>query len=178
MLSNLVLIGFMGSGKSSVGRRLAEMTGHRFLDTDHRVSTRTGSSISSIFARHGEEYFRDLETEILEELLGVCGIVLATGGGIVLREKNRELLHRIGTVVWLDADPDTIFERVRRNTKRPLLRTEDPRKTFDELREARLPIYEEAADLRIDSTGLGHAHVAQEILRSVCKLQAANSPTS
>ncbi len=161
MLPNIIFIGFMGSGKSSVGRHVAGMTGHRFLDTDDLVSQKAKQDIPSIFAAHGEEYFRDLETGCLKDLVGICGVVLATGGGLILREENRALLKKIGVTVWLDAEPDVIFERVSRNSRRPLLATENPRETFDRLRQARLPTYEAASDFRVDSTGLTHAQAAK-----------------
>lgn len=161
MLRNIVLIGFMGCGKSSVGRRIASQTGRRFVDTDEAVSAREGRSISRIFAERGEAHFRELETAALKEFAGTTGIVLATGGGIILREENREALRRIGPVVWLDADPNILFERVSRNKKRPLLHTDDPRATFEALLAARRPIYEATADFRIDSTGLSHDDVAR-----------------
>ena len=151
----------MGCGKSSVGRRIAGATGHRFVDTDKLIAARSGLSISQIFATHGEAHFRELESRELEELSSENSIVLATGGGIILREKNREVLRRIGPVVWLDADPDILFERVSRNKTRPLLHTDQPRQTFDALLAERRPIYEAAADLRIDSTGLSHDDVAR-----------------
>jgi shikimate kinase len=164
MLANIVLVGFMGSGKTSVGRNLASLTGHRFLDTDEIISTGQNASITEIFARLGEEGFRDLETRCLQDLVGVCGVILATGGGIILRPENRDLLHQIGAVAWLDADPDVLFERVSRNRKRPLLATEDPRATFDTLRSNRLAIYEETADFRVDSTGLTHLQAARRVM--------------
>jgi shikimate kinase len=164
VLPNIVLIGFMGCGKSSVGRRIAALTGHRFVDTDEMVVSRTGRSITEIFAEHGEGHFRDIETAALRELIGTSPIVLATGGGIVLREENRTVLHQIGFVVWLDAAPEVLFERVSRNRKRPLLHTSDPRATFDELLASRRHIYEAAADFRIDSTTASHDDVASAVL--------------
>ncbi len=167
----------MGSGKSSVGRRIAVQTGHRFVDTDELVAAREGQSITRIFAEHGEAYFRDLETSVLEELAGsATGIVLATGGGSILREENRAILRRIGPIVWLDADPDALFERVSRNKKRPLLQTEDPRASFDTLLANRRAIYDAAANFRVDSTHQSHDDVARAVVEhtEVC---AWTSPT-
>jgi shikimate kinase len=164
VLPNLVLIGFMGCGKSSVGRRLSGLTGHRFLDTDELIMQADGRSIPEIFSRSGEDYFRNLEQRSLENLVGVCGIVLSTGGGLVLRPANRETLKRIGVVAWLDAGPDVLFERAMRSGKRPLLQTEDPRKTFDELLAVRREFYEITADFRIDSSRLSHDEAAQLLL--------------
>ncbi|MCK9588417.1 MAG: shikimate kinase [Terrimicrobiaceae bacterium] len=172
MLPNIVLIGFMGCGKSSVGRRLASLTGHRFVDTDELVAQAGNKSIPEIFAAGGEESFRDIEERVLADLVGVAGIVLATGGGAILREPNRIAMKKIGTVAWLDADPDALFERASRSQKRPLLQTENPRQTFDELFASRRTIYEEASDFRLDSTGLAHDEVAQSILEHTMRLQA------
>jgi len=172
VLPNVVLIGFMGCGKSSVGRRLASLTGHRFVDTDELVAQAANKSIPEIFAASGEEGFRDIEERVLADLVGVAGIVLATGGGAVLRESNRAAMKKIGAVAWLDADPDALFERASRSQRRPLLQTENPRKTFDELLAARRAIYGEAADFRLDSTGLAHDDVAQSILEQTMRHQA------
>ena len=124
MLPNLVLIGFMGCGKSSVGRRLSGLTGHRFVDTDELIVQSEGRSIPEIFAENGEDYFRDAEQRSSRILVGVCGIILSTGGGLVLRPANRETLKKIGIVAWLDASPDALFERATRSGKRPLLQTD------------------------------------------------------
>ncbi len=169
MLPNLVLIGFMGCGKSSVGRRLSGLTGHRFVDTDELVAQAEGRSIAEIFSRSGEDYFRELEQQSLENLVGVCGIVLSTGGGLVLRPANRQTLKRIGIVAWLDASPDVLFERAMRSGKRPLLQTEDPRRTFEELLSVRRDLYENTADFRIDSSGLSHDEAAQMLLEEALR---------
>ncbi len=153
----------MGCGKSSVGRRLAEITGHRFVDTDELITEAAQAPIPDIFAHRGEAGFRELETAVLGDLIGVCGIVLATGGGIITRPENRKHLRDVGVIAWLDAAPDTLFERVSRTRKRPLLHTENPRATFDELLERRRPIYEETCDYRVDSTGLTHDQAARLI---------------
>ncbi len=165
----------MGCGKSSVGRRLASLTGHRFVDTDELVAQAENRSIPEIFAEGGEAAFREIEARVLADLVGVAGIVLATGGGAILRETNRTALKSIGPVAWLDADPDALFERAARSQRRPLLQTEDPRKTFDELLAARRPIYEQASDFRIDSTGLGHDEVAQTILEQTMRTRARDN---
>ncbi len=169
MLPNIVLVGFMGSGKSSVGRRLALATGHRFVDTDELIVERCGKPIATIFADEGESRFRDIETEVLTNLVGVCGIILATGGGIVLRPENRDLMRRIGVIAWLDASPDALFERVSRTQKRPLLKSPDPRGTFDRLLAERRPIYEAFTELRIDSTGLSHDESARAVLEGAMR---------
>ena len=140
------------------------MTGHRFVDTDELVVQSESRTIPEIFSQSGEDYFRDVEQRSLEELVGVCGIILSTGGGLVLRPANRETLKKIGIVAWLDASPDVLFERATRSAKRPLLQTVDPRKTFDDLLTVRRELYDLAADFRIDSTRLSHDEAAQILL--------------
>ena len=169
VLPNIVIIGFMGCGKSSVGRRLAGLTGHRFLDSDELVAHSEGRSIADIFANDGEAAFRDAESKVLADLAGVAGLILATGGGAILRETNRTALRKIGIVAWLDAAPDVLFERATRSNRRPLLQTEDPRKTFDDLLAARRETYELASDFRFDSTRFGHDDVAQRLLELALK---------
>ena len=154
----------MGCGKSSVGRRLSGLTGHRFVDTDELIVQSEGRNIPEIFSRNGEVYFRDVEQRSLEKLVGICGIILSTGGGLVLRPANRQTLKKIGIVAWLDASPDALFERAMRSGKRPLLQTEDPRKTFDDLLSVRQEVYNLTADFRIDSTRLSHDQAAQMLL--------------
>lgn len=159
----------MGCGKSSVGRRLAGLTGHKFTDTDDLVVQTEQRSISEIFAQDGEEYFRDAEQRALEGLVGTTGVILSTGGGLILREANRETLKKIGVIAWLDADPGILFERASRSGKRPLLQTENPRATFDALIAARQEIYATTADFRVDSTLLNHDEVAQMLLDEAMK---------
>jgi shikimate kinase len=154
----------MGCGKSSVGRRLSGLTGHRFVDTDELIVQSEGRNIPEIFSQNGEVYFRDVEQRSLEKLVGICGIILSTGGGLVLRPANRQTLKKIGIVAWLDATPDALFERAMRSGKRPLLQTEDPRKTFDDLLSVRQEVYNLTADFRIDSTRLSHDQAAQMLL--------------
>lgn len=163
MFRNLVLVGFMGSGKSSVGRLLSSLTGFALVDTDTLVAQEAGQSIPAIFRRHGEEHFRALETGVLQSLVGRIGLVVATGGGIVTVDENRRLLPQIGPVVWLDASPDHLYQRVK-HSKRPLLQTADPRRTVEELYRQREPLYRETATLRIDSTNLTHRQTAEAVL--------------
>jgi shikimate kinase len=159
----------MGSGKSSVGRRLSGLTGHRFVDVDELITQAEGRSIPEIFTQRGENHFRDLEQRALEDLVGVCGIVLSTGGGLVLRPANRETLKRIGIVAWLDADPEILFERAMRSGRRPLLQTEDPKETFHALLSVRRNLYEITADFRVDSSRLSHDDVAQTLLEEALR---------
>lgn len=166
----IVLIGFMGAGKSSVGRTLARMAGLPRFDTDEMVAARFGLTISEIFETHGEEKFRDAETEVLRNLADKRGAVITTGGGIVLRPENVFQLRKLGSIVHLWADEKTLFQRVDRRRTRPLLRTENPRATMNELLRVRLPHYRQAADVEIDTSVLTHDEVAKKILTSLEKL--------
>jgi len=163
---NLVLVGFMGSGKSSVGRILSSLTGFALVDTDTLVAQEAGQSIAAIFKQHGEEHFRALETKVLQSLVGRIGLIVATGGGVVTVAKNREVLPQIGPVAWLDASTDHLYQRVK-HSKRPLLQTKDPRRTVEELYRAREPLYREAATIRIDSSTLTHRQTAEAVLAAL-----------
>jgi shikimate kinase len=160
------LIGFMGTGKSSVGRLLAQQTGLPRYDTDELAAERAGMSITDIFDQHGEEEFRRLECEVVSELPRVDAIVV-TGGGIVLRDANVELLRALGTIVNLTADLETLFERVARRKTRPLLRSDDPRRTLAELLRVREPLYRAAADFEVDTSALTHDEVAAAVLSRI-----------
>jgi len=161
---NIALIGFMGSGKSSIGRLLAKKLHYRFVDTDQLVVKSAGMAITEIFKEHGEPFFREQERLALESLHGWQRLVIATGGGIVLRAENVPLLREMAFVVWLTASEEILFERVSRNTKRPLLHTENPRATISALLAARHPLYENAAHFVIDTSTKPHAEIADEIL--------------
>ena len=161
---NIVLVGFMGSGKSAVGRLVAKRLRFQFVDTDQLIIKRAGMPIAGIFAEHGEEYFRDLETVALESLGQSRRCVIATGGGVVVKERNRAIMKELGFVVWLTASEDVIFDRVSRNDKRPLLQTENPRKTIAELLAARRPLYEDVAELVLDTTAFTHAAAADAVI--------------
>jgi shikimate kinase len=160
----IVLIGFMGTGKSSVGRVLEQHTGWPRYDTDELIAERAGMTITDIFDRHGEAAFRELETEALRELPTGAPAIIVTGGGVVLREENVSLLRALGTLVNLTADLETLFERVARRNTRPLLRSDDPRRTLAELLNEREPFYRGAADLEIDTSALTHDEVARAVL--------------
>lgn len=172
MLPNLVLTGFMGCGKSTVGRRLSAITGHRFVDSDDLIVKAENKSIPEIFEQVGEAGFRDIEARIIENLVGIAGIVLSTGGGAILRESNRMALKKTGIIVWLDAEPDVLFERATRTSKRPLLQTSNPRESFDRLFAERRGIYESTADFRFDSTGIDHDAVARKLLEQAMRFHA------
>jgi shikimate kinase len=167
---SIVLIGFMGAGKSSVGRCLERRVGLGRIDTDELVAKKFEMAITDIFAKHGEPRFREAETEILRGLALPRPAIIVTGGGTVLRNENVDLLKRLGTIVWLNADENVLFERATRKSDRPLLQTEDPRTTFRSLFAARHPIYASAADIRIDTSNLTHEQVAEMILKEIDQL--------
>jgi shikimate kinase len=168
---SIVLIGMMGAGNSSVGRCLQRRTGLARFDTDEIVSSKFGLSIPEIFSEHGEERFREAETQALVELAPKAfGAIIVTGGGGVLRDENVDLLKQVGTIVWLDAGEETLFERASRRSNRPLLQTKDPRTTFSEMLRARAPLYAKVADIRVDTSALTHDEVADVVLSKVEEL--------
>lgn len=162
---NLILIGFMGSGKTSVGIRLSYLLKRCMEDTDKLIERREGRTIRAIFAEDGEGAFRDMETALLKELTGTLkNKILSVGGGTPMREENRQLLKQIGTVVYLRIRPESVYERLKYDTTRPLLQCEDPLQRITELLEMRAPVYEAAADLTIDVDRLNVEDVAALIL--------------
>ena len=167
---NLVLVGFMGSGKSSVGREIARRWGYRFLDTDTIIRQKYRKSIPDIFATLGEEVFRDEENKALRDLENSHRAVIATGGGIILQPRNHPLLRSLGVVLWLLASEEVIWERVSRNQNRPLLRTRDPRTTITNLLSVRYPLYRAVADINVETSGLTHQEVADRALAAISRL--------
>jgi shikimate kinase len=164
---SIVLIGMMGAGKSSVGRCLERRTGLRRFDTDEIVSARFGQSISDVFSTLGEDEFRRAETEALASLPPMPPAIIVTGGGIVLRSQNVQHLKRLGVVVWLQAEEDTLFDRAARRGNRPLLATDDPRATMAKILAERTPLYAGAADICLDTTHRDHEEVADLILAGI-----------
>lgn len=165
---NIVLIGFMGSGKSTVGRELNHRLGYPLVDMDQVLERRAGKPIAAIFADDGEEAFRDMESRLLEELIDPAAPrrIISTGGGVIGREKNRELLRHLGYVVWLHAPVEVVLERTSKNRDRPLLHTANPRERIEELMRVRAPLYTETAHLKVDTSGLDSAELATGILES------------
>lgn len=139
----------MGTGKTTVGKKVADSLKFAFVDTDEEITKRAGMSIPEIFSQHGEERFRELETSVLEDFCRGSHQVISTGGGVVTREVNCSILSEGGYVIWLKASPSVIYNRVRRSTERPLLKTPNPEKTIRDLLESREPAYEKCADLAI-----------------------------
>jgi shikimate kinase len=161
---SIVLIGMMGAGKSAVGRCLHRRFGFSRLDTDQMVTSKFGMPVSEIFTKHGEDKFRDAETETLQALAATRPTVIVTGGGIVLREQNLDLLRRLGAVVWLQADEATLFKRASRTGNRPLLQHKNPRDAFARILQARVPLYAKVADISVDTSMLTGEEVALAIL--------------
>jgi len=149
----VALVGLPGSGKSTVGRQLSKRWGMAFVDSDQEIEQRTGSAVRDFFAEHGEAAFRDLEQRVLAELCAppAQAMVLATGGGAVLRAANREMLHRHSHVFYLKASPDELLQRLRHDKTRPLLQVEDPGQRLRELFDARDGLYTATAHYVIDS---------------------------
>lgn len=162
--NNIVLIGFMGCGKSSVGRKLAGALSYEFADTDAMIEDTYGKTISQMFEEDGEEYFRNAETELLRKLSTEADrLILATGGGMPMREENAALLKEIGTVIFLETKIETILERLQNDTGRPLADGEDREKRLRPLYEKRLPVYREAADYILDTEEKSFYAIIEEI---------------
>ncbi|MEO5720808.1 MAG: shikimate kinase [Chthoniobacterales bacterium] len=162
----IVLIGFMGAGKTSVGRELARLTEWPLFDTDDMIAANFGSSVAQVFETRGEEEFREAESRVLTRMPTRRAIV-ATGGGIVMRAENVSLLKRLGTVVYLEARESTLFERVSSEETRPLLKTDDPRATLSRLLAQRAPLYQAAADFTVHTNELRAPEVAEAIIQHV-----------
>jgi shikimate kinase len=168
---NIFLVGPMGAGKSTIGRQLSTVLHQEFKDSDHEIVARTGASIPLIFEIEGEEGFRQREAAMIDELSQQTGIILATGGGAVLREENRKHLKERGVVIYLYATLDQLFERTRRDKNRPLLQTEDPRARLEEMMSVRDPLYREVADIVVHTDDRSVKSVIKEI---VLRLQREN----
>lgn len=166
---NIYLVGLMGAGKTTVGRQLAKRLGRPFMDSDHEIEARTGVRIPTIFEIEGEEGFRRREAQTISELTAERGIVLATGGGVVLNPENRKSLHDSGWVVYLNVPPRLLYERTRHDRNRPLLRVPDPLARLEELHRARDPLYREVAHLVVDGTRLVAQGVVQHLMREYLK---------
>lgn len=163
---NIYLIGPMGAGKTTIGRQLARALHVPFYDSDKAIEESTGVDIPTIFEFEGEAGFRKREAKIISELVEYQGIILATGGGAILDEKNRQLLTQFGFVVYLQCSIARILERTRRDNQRPLLNTENPKQKIEKLLIEREPIYLACADLIVDTGRLQSKQVVRDILKS------------
>ena len=165
----VILIGCMGSGKSTIGERLSKETQIPWCDTDHFIEKKEQCSLSELFQRKGDAYFRNAETEFLRQLIANPSqqeLILSTGGGIILRKENRELLRQLGFVVWLNVAPDILYQRIGRNHDRPLLQTPNPLQTLKEIYQERSPLYEECAHLIVDTHPLTFDEISCGIIES------------
>ena len=162
----LVLVGLMGAGKTSVGRRLADRLGLKFVDADAEIEAAAGMSIADIFAAHGEAHFRDGERRVIARLLENHGQVLATGGGAYMDPLTRRHISDKAISIWLKADLDVLFKRVSRRKTRPLLNNEDPKAVLEKLIEDRYPVYAEA-DIVVESIDAPHEVMVEKILTAL-----------
>jgi len=173
--NRIFLVGPMGAGKTTLGRSLARALNISFVDSDQEIEHRTGADIPWIFDIEGEEGFRLRETEAIDSLTQYEGIVLATGGGAVVKEENREFLRTRGVVVYLFASLEHLFQRTAKDRNRPLLQTEDPKAKLKSLMEVRDPLYRDVADIVVDTGGQSLRQTVESILKELKKL--ADAPT-
>jgi len=164
---SIVLVGMMGSGKTAVGTAVARLLNVPFLDSDHEIERAAQMSVAEVFARDGEPFFRARESEVLERLLLGPPGVISTGGGAFLAEGNRDLIARLGVSVWLRADLNLLWNRVRHKNTRPLLRTADPKATLASLLEAREPYYCKAQIVVEAEPSLSITDMAQKVVRQL-----------
>lgn len=166
VLKNIVLTGFMGTGKTTVGRALAKKLHMRLVDVDEEIEKDQKMSINDIFGRQGEPYFREIETAMIKKLSQEKNIIISTGGGAVLKKENMEALKENGIVFCLNARVETILERTGRNENRPLLKVSNPKEKINELLAFRKPFYEQAG-IMIETDGKSPIEVVQEIMETV-----------
>ena len=167
--SNVFLIGPMGAGKTTIGKRLAARLGKRFVDSDQEIETRTGTTIPIIFDIEGEEGFRKRESQVIAELATEKNIVMATGGGSILIEENRQTLSRHGLIIYLEINLEEQLRRTQKSTKRPLLNTENRREKLEQLAETRNPLYQSIAEITITSNQQKPQLVVNEIMQLITK---------
>ncbi|WP_347988022.1 shikimate kinase [Methylomonas sp. AM2-LC] len=164
-MENIYLIGLMGVGKTTIGKQLAKALHRPFYDSDKIIEQSTGTSISTIFSYEGEEGFRIREQSVIAELTALQGIVMATGGGAILKAENREAIKQTGFVVYLYCSIDKILYRTRHDTQRPLLQTANPKQRLQSLLAQREPLYKECANFKIDSGSIPGKTVVKTILQ-------------
>ncbi|WOH50576.1 shikimate kinase [Bradyrhizobium sp. sBnM-33] len=174
---SVVLVGMMGAGKSTIGRRLAARLRLPFLDADIEIEAAAGMSIPDIFETHGEPHFRDGEARVIARLLDSGPAVIATGGGAFMREETRTRIRDRAVSIWLKADVDIIMKRVKRRADRPLLQTEDPVATVSRLLEAREPVYR-SADVTILSRDVPHDRIVDECIEALRARLCAGAPAA
>lgn len=164
----VVVVGLMGAGKSSVGRRLAEKLMVPFVDADQEIEAAAGKSVSEIFADHGEAYFREGERKVIARLLGGGSQVLATGGGAFIDEETRARIQQQGVSVWLKAPLPLLMKRVMKRQGRPLLQAADPESVMRDLIEKRYPVYS-FADVTVESRDVQHNHMVNDVIRALAQ---------
>ncbi len=164
----IVLVGLMGAGKSSIGRRLAEKLEFEFVDADHEIERAADKSIPEIFSDHGEAYFREGERRVISRLIENGAQVLATGGGAYINEETRKSIEAHGVSVWLKADLPLLMKRVMKRSDRPLLQAEDPEAVMKGLMEQRYPIYAQA-DVTVESKDVQHTQMVNEVVKALAK---------
>ncbi len=175
-MNNIILVGYMGSGKTTIGIRLSYRVKQTLLDTDKEIEREQRRSISDIFAEDGENTFRQMETAYLEKLMSEKEAhVISTGGGMVLREENRILLKKLGTVIYLRAKPETIWNRLKGDTTRPLLQTDDPKARICDMIESRKEAYETASHAVVDVDELDYDEIMDRIMKIVEERQHENT---
>ncbi|WP_018235447.1 shikimate kinase [Ensifer sp. BR816] len=172
---NLIFIGLMGAGKSAIGRLTAQALGVPFVDSDHEIERVSRMTVSELFAAYGEEEFRALEARVLKRLLRSGPRVVSTGGGAYINERSRRQIKKGGLSVWLNADLDVLWERVNKRDTRPLLKTENPKQTLENLMRARYPIYAEA-DLVVLSRDVKKETMVEEVLAAVADCKKVEMP--
>lgn len=171
---NLVFIGLMGAGKSAIGRLTAQALGIPFVDSDHEIERVSRMTISDLFARYGEDEFRALEARVLKRLLRTGPRVVSTGGGAYINERSRRQIKRGGVTIWLNAELDVLWERVNKRDTRPLLKTENPKQTLENLMRARYPIYAEA-DLTVMSRDVNKETMVEDVLTAIIEFRKVPS---
>jgi shikimate kinase len=172
-LNNIFLVGMPGAGKTTVGRQLARRLQRTFIDADHEIEARTGVRIPLIFDIEGELGFRDREAKVIAEFATRKDLVVATGGGAVLRPENRAAMRQGGTVIYLNATPELLYERTKLDPNRPLLQVEDPRRKLDELFAQRDPLYRDVADIVVNSLGGSIGQLVRQVEKQLQKQCAA-----
>ena len=169
---NVFLVGPMGAGKTTIGKRLAERLGLVFVDSDSEIEERTGAKIPWIFDIEGESGFRKREKDVVRDLTARHGIVLATGGGVVLDSDNRVYLTSRGLVVYLTAPVEQLLERTARDKNRPLLQTEDPRSRLEAIQQQRDALYREVADIVVDTSVKDIRALVQDLVQAIVQRQS------
>jgi shikimate kinase len=166
MMKNIILTGFMGTGKTAVGKELSRLLNMKLIDVDSEIEKSEKMTINEIFTHFGEARFREIETEMVKKISQSKNVIISTGGGVVLKQENIDILKKNGVIFWLTASPETILNRTGNSNKRPLLQTENPLTRIKELLSFRKPFYEKA-DIMIDTEGKSPLQIAEEIIQRV-----------